>query len=134
MPARAWCRALILAGTALAVLARPVPSEAATSAHQVATSPGPRSGHGTELVAGRELRGGSWLASSNGHYRLAMQGDGNLVLYWEGRPLWASNTAKHPGAFLAMQADGDLVIYQANRPIWSSGTARGAGPLLPEPR
>ena len=58
-----------------------------------------------------------------------MQGDGNLVLYWEGRPLWASNTAKHPGAFLAMQADGDLVIYQANRPIWSSGTARG-GPAL----
>jgi lipoprotein-anchoring transpeptidase ErfK/SrfK len=80
-------------------------------------------------VAGTDLKGGSWLASSNGHYRLSMQGDGNLVLYWEGRPVWASNTAKHPGAFLAMQPDGNLVVYQGDRPIWSSGTSRGANAL-----
>ena len=76
-------------------------------------------------MAGTELRGGSWLASPNGQYRLAMQADGNLVLYWEGHPLWASSTAGHPGAFLAMQADGNLVVYEGNRPIWSSGTDRG---------
>ena len=80
-------------------------------------------------MAGTELKGGSWLASSNGHYRLAMRADGNLVLYWEGHPLWASNTAKHPGAVLAMQADGNLVVYQGNRPIWSSGTDRGGNAL-----
>jgi hypothetical protein len=80
-------------------------------------------------VAGTELKGGSWLASANGHYRLAMQADGNLVLYWEGRPLWASNTAKHPGAVLAMQADGNLVVYAGHRPIWSSGTDRGGDAL-----
>jgi hypothetical protein len=83
----------------------------------------------TELVAGTELKGGSWLASSNGHFRLAMQPDGNLVLYWEGRPLWASNTAKHPGAVLAMQPDGNLVVYEGSRPIWSSGTGRGGNAL-----
>ena len=118
-------QALAVAGLVLAVLAPSAPSDAATGAHRVATSPGPRSSHGTELVAGTELMGGSWLESSNGHYRLAMQADGNLVLSWEGHPLWASNTAKHPGALLAMQADGDLVVYQGNRPIWTSGTDRG---------
>ncbi len=122
-------QALAVAGLALAVLAPSAPSYAATGAHQVATSPGSRSSHGTELVAGTELKGGSWLESSNGQYRLAMRADGNLVLYWEGHPLWASNTAKHPGAVLAMQADGDLVVYQRNRPIWSSGTDRGGNAL-----
>lgn len=130
-PARSRARyqALTVAGLALAVLARSAPSDAATGAHQVATSPGSRSSQGTELVAGTELKGGSWLASSNGHCRLAMQADGNLVLYWEGRPLWASNTAKHPGAVLAMQGDGNLVVYEGNRPIWSSGTDRGGNAL-----
>ena len=122
---RARYQALTVAGLALAVLAGPEPSGAAPVAHQVATSPGPRSSHGTELVAGTELKAGSWLTSSNGRYRLAMQPDGNLVLYWEGHPLWASNTAKHPGAVLAMQGDGNLVVYQGSRPIWSSGTDRG---------
>jgi peptidoglycan hydrolase-like protein with peptidoglycan-binding domain len=58
-----------------------------------------------------------------------MQADGNLVLYWDGHPLWASNTSKHPGAVLAMQGDGNLVIYQGNQPIWSSGTGRGGDAL-----
>ena len=74
------------------------------------------------------------LVPLNGHYRLAMRADGNVVLYWEGHPLWASNTAKHPGAFLEMQADGDLVVYQGNRPIWElRNRPRGQCPLLPEP-
>ena len=126
---RARFQALTVAGLALAVVAHPAPSDAATGAHQVAISPGLRSSHRTELVAGTELKGGSWLVSSNGHYRLAMQPDGNLVLYWEGHPLWATNTAKHPGAVLAMQRDGSLVIYEGSHPIWSSGTDRGGSAL-----
>ena len=130
-PARSLARyqALAVAGLVLAVLAPAAPSDAATGAHRVATSPGSRSSQGTELVAGTELKSGSWLASSNGEYRLVMRADGNLVLSWEGHPLWASNTAKHPGARLAMQADGDLIVYQGNRPIWTSGTDRGGNAL-----
>src|SRR5208282_5403536 len=79
-------QALAAAALALAVLAPSAPSDAATGAHQVATSPGSRPSHGTELVAGTELEGGSWLASSNGRYRLTMRADGNLVLDWEGHP------------------------------------------------
>ena len=122
---RARSQALTVAGLVLAVLLRSAPSDAATGAYQVATSPGSRSSHAPELMAGTQLKGGSWLASSNGHYRLTMQGDGNVVLYGEGRPLWASDTAGHPGAFLAMQGDGNLVVYEGNRPIWTSGTDRG---------
>ena len=109
----------------MAVLAGSTPSDAATSAQRVATLAGPRSAAGNELAAGTQLKGGSRLESPNGRYRLAMQADGNLVLYGEGHPLWASGTAGHPGAFLVMQGDGNLVVYQANRPIWSSGTDRG---------
>lgn len=122
---RARYQALTVAALALAVLARSAPSSAAPGAQPEAASAGSRSSQETELVAGSELEAGSWLASSNGRYRLAMQADGNLVLYWEGRPMWASNTAKHPGAVLSMQPDGNLVIYKGNRPIWSSGTDRG---------
>lgn len=78
-----------------------------------------------QLMAGTVLRGGSWLASPSGQYRLAMQPDGNLVLYWKKHPMWESGTAKHPGAVLEMQADGNLVIYHGKRAIWTSGTDRG---------
>ena len=121
---RASRQALAAAGLVLAVLAGPASAGAATAAHRVTAKPGSRSSQGTELAAGTELRPGSWLSSPNGKYRLAMQADGNLVLSFEGHPLWASGTAGHPGAFLALQADGDLVVYQGDRLVWSSGTAR----------
>jgi hypothetical protein len=39
-----------------------------------------------------------------------------------GRPVWASNTSNHPGAGLAVQTDGNVVIYDAGHPIWATGT------------
>jgi hypothetical protein len=62
------------------------------------------------------LRPSQSRASSNGAYTLAMQPDGNLVLYANEshRPLWASRTWS-PGAFAALQDDGDSVIYSARR-------------------
>jgi hypothetical protein len=60
---------------------------------------------------------------------LIMQSDGNMVLYGSTGPLWASNTSGNPGAFLAVQDDGNLVIYQYGAPgatasyaLWASGT------------
>lgn len=56
----------------------------------------------------------------NGSYAI-MQDDGNLVVYdSNNKPLWASNTAGHPGAQLSVQGDGNAVIYQ---PIWATDTA-----------
>ena len=38
------------------------------------------------------------------------------------RAVWASGTFGHPGAYLAMQSDGNLVIYQGSTPLWATGT------------
>ena len=54
--------------------------------------------------------------------RLAMQEDGNLVIYdRDGMALWSSGTYGHPDAYLAVRDDGNLVIcLRDNRPIWSA--------------
>ena len=102
-------------------------------------------GHG--LAAGQ-----SW-SSCDGRFSLAMQSDGNLVLYSFGvamwatgtlgsgavvvmqtdgnlveyshhsRPLFASGTDGHGGAFAAIQDDGNLVVYAGATPLWATGTA-----------
>jgi len=38
--------------------------------------------------------------------------------------VWASNTQGNPGAYLAVQDDGNVVIYVPECPIWSTGTNR----------
>ena len=74
------------------------------------------------LVAGQDL------TSPDGQYRLDMQGDGNLVEYGNGRPLWSSGTDGHAGASASLQLDGNLVVHGADGAVlWSSGTY-GAGP------
>lgn len=77
------------------------------------------------IASGQQLNAGQDLVSPNGAYELAMQGDGNLVVYMLGGPVravWASNTGGHPGAIAAMQGDGNLVVYQAGHALWDSGT------------
>lgn len=58
-----------------------------------------------------------------------MQTDGNMVVYSTGagsHALWASNTARNPGAYLDLQTDGNLVVYSPDTPrraLWASNTA-----------
>jgi sugar lactone lactonase YvrE len=65
---------------------------------------------------------------------LAMQGDGNLVLYQNGAALWASGTGGQKcGAsqcFAAFQGDGNFVIYNGSAPVWNSGTGGNPGAQL----
>jgi hypothetical protein len=87
---------------------------------------------GLSLRAGEQLTPGNEIASGN--LTLVMQSDGNLVAYLQtghypyGPPLWASNTAGHPGAYALMQPDGNLVVYSASGgpsnggALWSTGT------------
>lgn len=66
-----------------------------------------------------------WAANTYGSQAnfLAMQTDGNLVLYGPNYSVvWASGTSGHPGAHLVMQSDGNLVIYDGWTAIWSTGT------------
>lgn len=79
------------------------------------------------LEAGQALRIGQSLRSANSDYRLTLQGDGNLVLYFrDGRAIWASNTVGRGPDRLVMQGDGNLVMYKGRVAVWASNTV-GAG-------
>ncbi|MFF7994691.1 hypothetical protein ACFZDG_33580 [Kitasatospora xanthocidica] len=75
-------------------------------------------------------RNQAWYSPDN-HIMLAMQGDGNVVLYRDTTPIWVAKGAIPNGNVLVMQGDGNLVVYAAdNTPLWSSGTAGHAGAEL----
>jgi len=79
------------------------------------------------LVAGQWLEVNQYLQSTNGRYRLYMQGDGNLVLYDEAqghKALWATGTNGRAGLHAAMQGDGNLVLYTPSpqAAVWSTKT------------
>lgn len=75
-----------------------------------------------ELGAGGTLGPGASLTSTNGRYRLVMQGDGNLVAYDGSRALWNAGTAGNPGARAILQGDGNFVVYQGGQALWNSQT------------
>lgn len=70
------------------------------------------------------LKTGQRIVSTNGLYRLELQGDGNLVTYAaSGAVVWTANTQGKGGTTLSMQGDGNLVLYTAaGSPVWASGT------------
>jgi hypothetical protein len=89
-----------------------------------------------ELNAGQSLQVGP--------LQLAMQTDGNLVLYQDGNALWATSflPANDVGGFSgpssglncaaclgAFQGDGNLVLYNNSSPYWASGTV-GASAMI----
>lgn len=69
------------------------------------------------------LEAGGQITSPGGQYFLAMQMDGNLVLYGASGAVWATGTY-FPGSYMAFQNDGNLVIYKSDRstPVWDSQT------------
>lgn len=99
-----------------------------------------------------QLAANQFIQSADGRFKLVMQGDGNLVLYFGAQVLWVApgtygttNTAlfqndgnfvvygpsgplwaasiNSPGAELALQNDGNLVIYAMDGvAIWHTGT------------
>jgi hypothetical protein len=83
------------------------------------------------LGVGAQLTPGQSIVSSDGRFTMIMQTDGNLVIYLEGTPLWASNTAGKPARNVIMQGDGNLVIYAPDgTPTWSSNTFGHSGATL----
>lgn len=81
------------------------------------------------LYAGQQLGPGQTLI--NGSYTLAMQTDGNLVIYYRGQAIW-SPYLNTPGSRLEMQGDGNAVVYRPNNSVaWFTGTAgSGANQLV----
>ena len=60
---------------------------------------------GDRIQSHREMPEGSFLQSGDGRFKMVVQGDGNLVVYQNNRPIWASNTSGKgsPSFKLAMQ-------------------------------
>jgi hypothetical protein len=86
---------------------------------------------GDDMQPGEVLNPDQSITSANGRYRFIYQGDGNLVLYDGGTPLWASGTNGRPVGVCIMQGDGNLVIYvRVGQPIWSSNTGQHPGSRL----
>jgi len=78
-----------------------------------------------------KLAPGGTVSSPGGGYRLAMQNDGNLVVYTNTNAVvWATYTFV-PGSSLAVGRDGSMRILDASgRPRWAAGTWVSAGVLL----
>jgi hypothetical protein len=114
-------RALVLAGATVALGGALLagPANVATAAPA------------DKLAAGKVMVGGQTLKSANGKYLLAMQTDGNLVLYSGRTALWHTQTGGNKGSRLAMQTDGNLVIYNAaKKPIWHTNSHGNSGAFL----
>jgi hypothetical protein len=83
------------------------------------------------LTANQYLGADQSLTSCDGRFRLILQGDGNLVLYQGGTPLWASNTVNSGAVRAILQGDGNFVLYTAaGAPVWASDTAGNSGATL----
>ncbi|MFC5664495.1 hypothetical protein ACFP3U_16060 [Kitasatospora misakiensis] len=75
-------------------------------------------------------RNQAWY-SPDGRVMLAMQGDGNVVLYRDNKAIWVAKGAMPRGEVLIMQGDGNLVVYAAdNTPLWNSQTGGQWGATL----
>jgi hypothetical protein len=114
------------------------------------TGSGSGAGGGTQppsgrdkMIAGESIVHGESLVSPGGHANLHCQHDGNLVVYLDGQPIWASGTAQDalqwfgkvlpdgaPRVILHMQPDGNLVLTQDGAPVWATNTSGHAGAMV----
>jgi hypothetical protein len=86
-----------------------------------------------DALSARQILPGGSKRSPAGRYRLALQTDGNLVLYDDevGVDLWSTGTEGTVVTQALMQADGNFVIYDATgTAIWSTGTQGNPGARL----
>jgi hypothetical protein len=118
---RGWRRAAIVVPGVAGLLTAVVMSATA------ATTP-----HPSTLSANGTLASGQYLLSPDGHFRVLLQSNGNLVeSILGGRALWSTGTYKSAGARAVMQVNGSLVIYDpTNTAVWSSNSPTVGCPRL----
>jgi len=95
-----------------------------------ADQPPPPAGCGT-LTADQVLLPGQELRSCDNRFALAMQLDGNLVLYKGNTALWHTYTHGQSASGVVMQADGNLVLYgTSGTALWHTYTHGNPGTVL----
>ncbi|MEK7059512.1 MAG: hypothetical protein AAB971_02020 [Patescibacteria group bacterium] len=83
------------------------------------------------LNSGESINKGANLLSPDSQTVLALQNDGNLVLYSNFKSVWNTGALGSTVNRLIMQGDGNLVLYnQSNVALWSSQTSGNAGARL----
>lgn len=84
-----------------------------------------------KLYSGQQLMPEQTLISVGGRAHLHYQGDGNLVVYLDSVPIWASHTDGQPAGMLKMRADGDMVVQDpSGAGIAHSNTAGHPGAMV----
>ncbi|OJW76691.1 MAG: hypothetical protein BGO59_20845 [Spirosoma sp. 48-14] len=77
------------------------------------------------IKKGDYIAKGASAVATNKKYWLTMQDDGNLVLYKQGKAIWATGTNGKPVKECIFQDDGNFVLYDVNdNPVWASNTER----------
>lgn len=92
----------------------------------------PNSGSVSTIIPnGTTLTPGTVEVSPDGNTALAVQNDGNVVLYVEGQAVWNTNTYGDDISKLVMQSDGNLVLYNTNGvAVWNASTYGNSGDYL----
>ena len=83
-----------------------------------------------DLSAKDRLMPGEYMHSAHGCFRLAMQHDGNLVIYknWNNQAIWSTKTDNTATNFAFMQNDGNFVTYTYNgTSTWNTRTQNHEG-------
>ena len=120
----------MLAAAVLVVMISPSPAPASTVAVH-ALVPGVPS---DRVLAGEELTSGQEIVTATGSHRLAMQADGNLVLYAGAVTVWSTATAGNPGARLRMAAAGELAVTSGTgATLWTNGISSPGSRLVIKP-
>ncbi|KVC51166.1 peptidase S53 [Burkholderia diffusa] len=81
--------------------------------------------YGGVINEGTTLKPGQIVYSASKSHVLAMQNDGNLVLYnaTNGAAVWNSGTYGNAGAYAVFQTDGNFVVYSGSgNALWYSAT------------
>lgn len=91
-------------------------------------------GVGTTMTAWQTVNVDDYLMSPDSQTVLALQRDGNLVLYSNFKAVWRSqtyNNSSSTSSRLVMQGDGNLVLYSiTGAALWNSQTSGNPGAQL----
>jgi hypothetical protein len=77
------------------------------------------------LLPGQGMKQDVPLVSCDGRFRLLLQGDSNLVLYFGQSPLWASNTVGLTASEFTLLPDGNAVLYDSKGNVLFQTTTTG---------
>lgn len=76
------------------------------------------------------LQVNEFIQSPDGRFKLVMQGDGNLVLYFGSQALWVAPGTWGTTNRAAFQNDGNFVVYGPSGALWSAGLQSPGGELF----